>query len=101
MNQVANAVSRKSELVALSPPEKVLLDLIKDGLMNDTVAQKHIKAAQQGKTKLYSVKDGSFSIRKIRDSMFRIISAYRKILFMNVTKPNGLTIQEHGAHGLY
>lgn len=62
--------------------------------MNDPMAQKHITAAQQGKTKLYSVEIGSFSIRKIRDFMFRIVSAYEKILFMNVTKPNGLTIQE-------
>lgn len=37
-NQVANALSRKAELAALSRPEGILLDLIKEGLKHDKVA---------------------------------------------------------------
>lgn len=48
---MADALSRKVELAALSRPEGILLDLIKEGLKHDKVAQASVKASGEGRTK--------------------------------------------------
>lgn len=57
-NQVADALSRKAELAALSRPEGELLDIIRGGLQKDPVALGIITTVQKGQAKLYKFEDG-------------------------------------------
>lgn len=63
-NQVADALSRKAELAALSKPEGILLDLMKEGLKHDKMAQDSIKAVEHERTKVFQVEDGLLLYKK-------------------------------------
>lgn len=66
---MADALSRKVELAALSRPEGILLDLIKEGLKHDKVAQASVKASGEGRTKVFQVKIIYYTTRKTNDYM--------------------------------
>lgn len=68
-NQVANALTRRAELEALSQPEGILLDLIKEGLKHDKVAQASIKAAESEGQKSFEWKMVYYSTRTTNDYM--------------------------------
>ena len=59
-NHVANALSRKAELLAsmTSQPQGDIMDLLREGLQHDPVAKSLIALAQEGKTKRFWVEDG-------------------------------------------
>ena len=58
INFVANALSRKAELAAISKVHMELLDLIKEGLKHDPLAKQLVELAKEGKTKQFWVEDG-------------------------------------------
>lgn len=61
---MAGALSRKTELAALSRPEEELLNLIRGGLQKDHVALGIINAVQSGQAKSYVCKDGLLLYKK-------------------------------------
>ena len=54
-NHVANALSRKAELLAsmTSQPQGDIMDLLREGLQHDPVAKSLIALAHEGKTKWF------------------------------------------------
>lgn len=56
-NVVADALSRKAELAAMSTVKGELLTRIKEGLQQDPLAIELVKAAREGKTKQFWVED--------------------------------------------
>lgn len=57
-NVVANDLSRKAELAAISTIKGDLLTRIKDGLVQDPTARALVKLAEQGKTRQFWIEDG-------------------------------------------
>ena len=58
-NHVADALSRKAELATMtSQPEGETVDLIKEGLQYNPIAQSLITLALEGKTRRFWVEDG-------------------------------------------
>ncbi|KAK8590647.1 hypothetical protein V6N13_057538 [Hibiscus sabdariffa] len=58
VNSVADALSRKANLVAISQPEGQLLERIKEGLGHDPVAETLIGYAKEGKSRHYWLEGG-------------------------------------------
>ena len=56
-NVVADALSRKAELAAISQPQCPLKERIKEGLSHDQVAKTLIDGVKQGKTRQFWLKD--------------------------------------------
>ena len=54
-NAVADALSRKVDLAAISRPESSLLERIKEGLSHDPTAKTLIENAEEGKTRRFWV----------------------------------------------
>lgn len=57
-NVVANALSRKAELAAISTAQYDICEAIKEGLKHDLKAKRFMKLATQGKTLRFWIEDG-------------------------------------------
>ena len=57
-NVVADALSRKAELAAITTVHCDIQDAIKDGMQHDLEAKKLMELAAQGKTRRFWVKEG-------------------------------------------
>ena len=57
-NRVADALSRKAELAAMSQPETNLKERILEGLEKDSNAQSLMEFARSGKTRRFWIRDG-------------------------------------------
>ena len=55
---VADALSRKGELVDISRPQRNLKDRIKEGLQHDSLAQTILQRVKEGKTRCFWEEDG-------------------------------------------
>ncbi|XP_059663382.1 uncharacterized protein LOC132309045 [Cornus florida] len=56
-NVVADALSRKAELAAISRPQHSLVERIKEGLQHDPLAKSLIQLAKEGKTRRFWLRD--------------------------------------------
>lgn len=61
---MTTALSRKAQLKALSRLEGILLDLIKEGLKHDKVAQASAKATEEGRIEFFQVGNGLLLYKK-------------------------------------
>ena len=52
-NMVADAFSRKMEFVAISQPDRSLLECIREGLSHDPTAKSLVELANEGKTRRF------------------------------------------------
>lgn len=57
-NLVADALSRKAELAAISQARGTLLDQIKEGLEHDPIAKQLVQATIEGKTRRFWIENG-------------------------------------------
>ena len=92
-NTVADALSRKLELVAISRLQGSSIERIKEGLSHDPIVKSLMEYIVEGKIKRFGLRK-TCSTPRGTSCMFRFMGSYARKCCMSVIILSGLVIQE-------